>query len=61
MKVADNYCIAHANTLETNVSIYYLKNQRRKTIKYSTAPDNLPKNKMCGTLLKLIFKAVILL
>ena len=41
-KDASNYYVARANALENNVSIYYIKDGRRKTIKYSAVPDNLP-------------------
>jgi hypothetical protein len=41
-KNANNYYIARANALENNVSIYYIKNGKRKTIKYSKVPDDLP-------------------
>ncbi len=34
----DNYYVARANALETNVSLYYTANGRRNTIKYVDAP-----------------------
>ena len=40
-KNANNYYVARANALENNVSIYYIKDGHRKTIKYSDVPDSL--------------------
>jgi len=40
-KDANNYYVARANALENNVSIYYIKDGQRHTIKYSKVPDNL--------------------
>lgn len=38
----DNYYVTRANSLEDNVSIYYMKDGRRHTLKYvDTAADNL--------------------
>jgi hypothetical protein len=37
-KDGDNYCVARANALENNVSLYYTTNGRRNTIKYVDAP-----------------------
>ena len=37
-KDGDNYCVARANALEDNVSLYYTQNGSRKTIKYVDAP-----------------------
>ncbi len=41
-KDGNNYYVARTNALENNVSIYYIKNGKRKTIKYAKVPDNLP-------------------
>jgi hypothetical protein len=41
-KDGDNYYVARANALESNVSLYYTTNGRRNTIKYVDAP--VPKN-----------------
>ena len=40
-KDANNYYVARANALENNVSVYYVKNGRRKTIRYEDVPDDL--------------------
>ncbi len=37
-KNEDNYYVARANALENNVSLYYVKNGIRRTIKYVDAP-----------------------
>ncbi|MBM3552810.1 MAG: hypothetical protein FJX45_13865 [Alphaproteobacteria bacterium] len=37
-KNGDNYYVARANALEDNVSLYYVENGRRMTIKYVDAP-----------------------
>src|SRR5206468_13130367 len=37
-KDGDNYYVARANALENNVSLYYTRNGRRNTIKYTDAP-----------------------
>jgi len=37
-KDGNNYYVARANALENNVSIYYVKNGRRRTIKYQDVP-----------------------
>ena len=37
-KDGDNYYVARANALENNVSLYYMRNGRRITIKYVDAP-----------------------
>lgn len=37
-KDADNYYVARANALENNVSLYYMENGRRQTLKYADAP-----------------------
>ncbi len=37
-KDGDNYYVARANALESNVSLYYTRNGRRTTIKYVDAP-----------------------
>jgi hypothetical protein len=37
-KDGDNYYVARANALEDNVSLYYVQNGRRVTIKYAEAP-----------------------
>jgi len=37
-KDGDNYYVARANALETNVSLYYTEKGSRKTIKYVNAP-----------------------
>jgi hypothetical protein len=37
-KDGDNYCVARANALENNVSLYYTENGGRKTLKYVDAP-----------------------
>jgi hypothetical protein len=37
-KNGDNYYVARANALEDNVSLYYVQNGRRMTIKYVDAP-----------------------
>jgi hypothetical protein len=37
-KDGNNYYIARANALENNVSLYYITNGRRNTIKYVDAP-----------------------
>jgi hypothetical protein len=37
-KDGDNYYVARANALEDNVSLYYMLNGRRNTIKYVDAP-----------------------
>lgn len=41
-KDGDNYYVARANALESNLSLYYTTNGRRNTIKYVDAP--VPKN-----------------
>jgi hypothetical protein len=41
-KDGNNYYVARANALESNVSLYYTTNGRRNTIKYVDAP--VPKN-----------------
>ena len=41
-KDANNYYVARANALENNVSIYYMKNGQRNTIKYSKVLGHLP-------------------
>jgi hypothetical protein len=41
-KDANNYYVARANALENNVSVYYVKNGQRNTIKYADVPRNLP-------------------
>ena len=42
-KNKNEYYVARANALENNVSLYYVKNGRRRTIKYVDAP--VPHNK----------------
>jgi hypothetical protein len=37
-KSGDNYYIARGNALENNVSLYYVENGKRKTLKYVDAP-----------------------
>lgn len=37
-KDGDNYYVARANALENNVSLYYMANGRRHTLKYVDAP-----------------------
>jgi hypothetical protein len=37
-KDGDNYYVARANALESNVSLYYVEGGRRKTLKYVNAP-----------------------
>lgn len=37
-KNGNNYYVARANALEDNVSLYYVENGRRMTIKYVDAP-----------------------
>ena len=37
-KDGDNYYVARANALENNVSLYYTKDGKRNTIKYTDAP-----------------------
>jgi hypothetical protein len=41
-KDANNYYVARANALENNVSIYYVKDGQRYTLKYSKVPDEIP-------------------
>ena len=37
-KDKDNYCVARANALENNVSLYYTEGGSRRTLKYVDAP-----------------------
>lgn len=41
-KDAHNYYVARANALEDNVSIYYMKNGQRYTLRYQDVPNDLP-------------------
>jgi len=41
-KDGDNYYITRANALENNISVYYMKNGRRHTLKYVNASKDNP-------------------
>lgn len=43
-KDAFNYYIARANALEDNISIYYMQDGQRNTIRYVDLPNDLPVN-----------------
>ncbi len=55
-KDANNYYVARANALENNVSLYYVKNGRRKTIQYRDVPDDLPVKNNVWQSLRVDFK-----
>ena len=52
----ENYYVARANALEDNVSIYYMKDGVRMTIKYEDTPSNLPVNRNQWQTLRVDFK-----